>query len=64
MLLVAYAFSPSTQEAEADEPLWVRGHPGLQSEFQDSQSYAEKPCLKKPKTNITQTKIESQNKTK
>jgi flagellar biosynthesis/type III secretory pathway protein FliH len=26
---------------------WVRGQPGLQSEFQDSQSYTEKPCLKK-----------------
>jgi hypothetical protein len=29
---------------------WVWGQPGLQSEFQDSQGYAEKPCLKKPKT--------------
>jgi hypothetical protein len=27
----------------------VRGQPGLQSEFQDSQSYIEKPCLKKKK---------------
>jgi hypothetical protein len=27
---------------------WVRGQPGLQSEFQDSQSYTEKPCLEKP----------------
>jgi hypothetical protein len=26
----------------------VRGQPGLQSEFQDSQGYTEKPCLKKP----------------
>jgi hypothetical protein len=25
---------------------WVRGQPGLQSEFQDSQGYTEKPCLK------------------
>jgi hypothetical protein len=23
---------------------WVRGQPGLQSEFQDSQGYTEKPC--------------------
>jgi hypothetical protein len=30
---------------------WVRGQPGLQSEFQDSQGYTEKPCLKKPKPN-------------
>jgi hypothetical protein len=29
---------------------WVRGHPGLQSEFQDSQGYTEKPCLEKQKT--------------
>ena len=27
----------------------VRGQLGLQSEFQDSQGYAEKPCLEKPK---------------
>jgi hypothetical protein len=25
----------------------VQGQPGLQSEFQDSQGYTEKPCLKK-----------------
>jgi hypothetical protein len=30
---------------------WVRSQPGLQSEFQDSQGYTEKPCLEKPKTN-------------
>jgi hypothetical protein len=27
---------------------WVRGQPGLQTEFQDSQGYTEKPCLEKP----------------
>jgi hypothetical protein len=27
--------------------LWVWGQPGLQSEFQDSQGYTEKPCLEK-----------------
>jgi hypothetical protein len=37
-----------------------RGKPGLQSEFQDSQGYAEKPCLKKS-TKQNKTK---QNKTK
>jgi hypothetical protein len=26
---------------------WVQGQLGLQSEFQDSQGYTEKPCLKK-----------------
>jgi hypothetical protein len=31
--------------------LWIPlkvSQPGLQSEFQDSQGYTEKPCLKKP----------------
>jgi hypothetical protein len=28
---------------------WVRGQPGLQSEFQDNQGYTEKPYLEKPK---------------
>jgi hypothetical protein len=27
----------------------VRGQPGLQSEFQDSQGYTEKPCLEEKK---------------
>jgi hypothetical protein len=43
---VAHAFNPNTQR-QAD--FWVRGQPGLQSEFQDSQDYTEKPCLEKPK---------------
>ena len=29
--------------------LYVRGQPGLQSKFQDSQGCTEKPCLKKKK---------------
>jgi hypothetical protein len=33
----------------------IRGQPGLQSEFQDSQDYTEKPCLEKQK-NKTKTK--------
>jgi hypothetical protein len=41
--VVAHAFNPSTREAEAggflsSSPAW------LQSEFQDSQGYIEKPC--------------------
>jgi hypothetical protein len=28
--------------------LWVRGQPGLENEYQDSQGYTEKPCLEKP----------------
>jgi hypothetical protein len=46
--MVACAFNPSTwRQRKAD--FWVRGQPGLQSEFQDSQGYTEKPCLKKKK---------------
>jgi hypothetical protein len=41
---MAHAFRLSTQEAES---LSVWGQPGLQSEFEDSQSYTEKPYLKK-----------------
>jgi hypothetical protein len=48
--MVALAFNPSTREAEAGGSLLDQGQPGLQSEFQDSQSYTEKPCLGKPKT--------------
>jgi hypothetical protein len=33
--------------------LWVWGQPGLQSEFQDSQGYTEKLCLKKKKIDIS-----------
>jgi hypothetical protein len=46
--VVAHAFNPSTREAEAGGFL-SRGQSGLQSEFQDSQGYTEKPCLEKPK---------------
>jgi hypothetical protein len=36
---------------------WVRGQPGLQSEFQDSQGCTEKPCLEKQnKTKQNKTK--------
>jgi hypothetical protein len=39
---------------------WVWGKPGLQSEFQDSQGYTEKPCLEKQqqqKQNKTKQKV-------
>jgi hypothetical protein len=49
------------RQRQAD--FWVRGQPGLQREFQDSQGYTEKPCLKKPKTN-KQTKKSTKQKTK
>jgi hypothetical protein len=42
------------RQRQAD--FWVRGQPGLQSEFQDSQGYTEKPCLKKKQTNKKQNK--------
>jgi hypothetical protein len=47
--VVAHTFSPSTREAEAGGFLSSRPQSGLQSEFQDSQDYTEKPCLEKPK---------------
>jgi hypothetical protein len=34
-------------EKQRQADFWVRGQPGLQSEFQDSQGYTEKLCLKK-----------------
>jgi hypothetical protein len=39
---------------------WVRGQPGLQSEFQDSQGYTEKPCLKKKKSVLVWKGLEPQ----
>jgi hypothetical protein len=42
--------NPSTWEAEAGGFLNSRP-PGLQSEFQESQGYTEKPCLEKKKPN-------------
>jgi hypothetical protein len=35
------------RQRQAD--FWVPGQPDLQSEFQDSQGYTEKPCLRKKK---------------
>jgi hypothetical protein len=57
--VVAHTFNPSTQETEAGRFLdfWFRGQSSLQSEFQDSQSYTEKPCLDPPpKTKQNKTK--------
>jgi hypothetical protein len=54
--VVAHALIPALgRQRQAD--FWVRGQPGLQSEFQDSQGYTEKPCLEKPKRKNKQTKI-------
>jgi hypothetical protein len=56
--VVAQAFNPSTREAD----FWVWGQPGLQSEFQDSPGYKEKPCLKKKKTKNKKQKQKNRNK--
>jgi hypothetical protein len=56
------------RQRQAD--LWVRGQPGLQSYFQGSQGYTEKPCLEKPKPKKQKTNKQTkkqnkkQNKTK
>jgi hypothetical protein len=57
--VVAHAFNLSTWEAEAGGFLSLRPGPGLQSEFQDSQGYTEKPCLKKQKQKQTNKKVVS-----
>ena len=44
--LVAYAFNPALGRQRQDG-LSVQGQPGLQSEFQASQSCTVEPCLKK-----------------
>jgi hypothetical protein len=46
-VVAAHAFHSNIPETEAGRFLWVPGRPGLQSEFQDSQGYTEKPCLTK-----------------
>jgi hypothetical protein len=50
--VVAHTFNPSTWEAEAGGFLSSRPA-GLQSKFQDSQGYTEKPCLEKPEKKTT-----------
>jgi hypothetical protein len=46
------------RQRQAD--FWVRGQPGLQSEFQDSQGYTEKPCLEEPKRKKKKRKKEEE----
>jgi hypothetical protein len=43
--VVVHAFNPSTREAEAGG--FLSSRPAWSTEFQDSQGYTEKPCLKK-----------------
>lgn len=40
------AFNPSTQKTEASKSLCIWGQPGLLSEFQESQGYIMKCCLR------------------
>lgn len=42
-------FNSNAQEAKTGRALQVRGQPGLHGEFQVSQDYIVKPCLKKQK---------------
>lgn len=50
---VLHAFLPCTQGGRSG--LWVPGQTGLQSAFQASQKYPEKPCLEQTKTKQTNT---------
>jgi hypothetical protein len=40
---------------------WVQGQPGLQSEFQDSQGYKEKPRLENKNKNKNKKKLRNNN---
>jgi hypothetical protein len=61
--MVVHTFNPSTwEQRQAD--FSVRGQPGLQSEFQDSQGYTEKPCLENKNKNKNQNKQTNKNKNK
>jgi hypothetical protein len=44
------------RQRQAD--FWIQGHTSLQSKFQDSQDYTEKPCLEKQKKTNKQQKQE------
>ena len=48
---------------KSQSDFWVYGQHGLQSEFQDSQDYTEKYCLKNSKTK-NQNKIKPKTETK
>jgi hypothetical protein len=50
------------RQRQAD--LQVRGQPGLQSEFRDSQGNTEKPCLKKRPKNPLRRSLKEKSKTK
>lgn len=47
--MVMITFKPSTGETKAGGSLLVPEQPGLHSEYQDSQIYTERSCLKNKK---------------
>jgi hypothetical protein len=50
-VVVVHTFNPSLgRQRQVD--FGVQGQPGLQSEFQHSQGYTEKPCLDKPRKKL------------
>jgi hypothetical protein len=58
--LVVYTLFPALgRQRQVD--LWIRGQPGLQREFQDSQGYTEKPCLKKQNNHKTKNNKQTEN---
>jgi hypothetical protein len=59
-VVVAHAFDPSTWEAKAGR--FLSSRPTWSSEFQDSQEYSEKTCLKNKKQK--QKQKQNKNKTK
>jgi hypothetical protein len=54
--MVVYTLNPSTKEARASGSLWIWGQPGLHTEFQASQVYLVRPCLKKTNKNLAEMK--------
>lgn len=46
--MVAHASNPSTPEERQEDLCWILGQSDLYSEFQDSQIYRDRLCLKKP----------------
>lgn len=60
-MMVAHSFDPRTQEAEVRGFLWVKGQPGLQNKFQDSQDYTETFSEKKKKKEEEESKQAKEN---
>ena len=47
MGMEVYAFNPSTQKAETDGPLGLRGQTSLLVKFYDTLGYTKKLCIEK-----------------